>query len=326
MIGAQRWLWILVGALVPSAFLIGRLSSERPGIPVAVEQSVFRGAVLTSPFTEGQGAENGDPSLARAREVTATYVRDRQVDDSSLRVSVYARDLDHGAWIGINDRALYLPASLTKVPVLMRVLELAEDEPGLLDKEVVFPGSEAMVGDDTMRGAPDSLRMQTGGIYTVRDLLRRMIIYSDNYAFELLLGRGAGEGMSRMMFDLSAEQYLEDDKVYYDARTVATLLRSLYHSSLLSRRHSEYALRLLTESIFREGIRRHLPPDAVVASKFGFYAPAADGEGHHELHECGIVYRSRSPYVVCVMTSTDQGRPEDLQRIIGEISRILWTR
>ena len=68
MIGAQRWLWILVGALVPSAFLIGRLSSERPGIPVAVEQSVFRGAVLTSPFTEGQGAENGDPSLARARE------------------------------------------------------------------------------------------------------------------------------------------------------------------------------------------------------------------------------------------------------------------
>jgi hypothetical protein len=94
----------------------------------------------------------------------------------------------------------------------------------------------------------------------------------------------------------------------------------------LSRQHSEYALQLLTESVFREGIRRHLPPDAVVASKFGFHASVADGMRHHEFHECGIVYRSRSPYVVCVMTSTDEGRPEDLQRVIGEVSRILWTR
>lgn len=326
MIGAGRWQWALLGALVPTAFLIGRLSTVRSATPPVVERSEFRGAVLTSPYIEAAGTENADPSLARARQSMVDYVRERQLDDPTLRVSIYARDLNSGSWIGINDRALFLPSSLTKVAVLMRVLQLEEDTPGFLDSEVVFPGSEAMVGDDTMRGAPDSLRLQAGQAYTVRHLLQRMIVYSDNHAFELLVGQGGGEGISRMLYDLSAEQYLEDGRVYYDARTVAALFRSLYNSSLLSRRHSEYALQLLTESTFREGLRRHLPPEAVVASKFGFHTSMAEGVHHLELHDCGIVYRLRSPYVVCVMTRTERGDAEGQQRIVGDISRILWAR
>lgn len=326
MLGAGRWPWVLLGALIPAAFVIGRLTSRPVGPADSVERSVFRGAVLTSPYLEGSGAENADGSLVRARAAVAEYLAERQQADPTLRVSLYARDLDSGPWIGINDRALYLPSSLTKVAVLLRALQREEEESGFLDRQLAFPGPEVMVGDDTMRGAPDSLRLQTGHSYPVRDLLHRMIVYSDNYAFELLVNHGAGEGMSRLLYDLSAEQYLEDGRVYYDARTVATMLRSLYNSSVLSRRHSEYALELLTRSVFDQGLRRHLPPDATVASKFGFHASSDGGPPHHEFHECGITYRPRAPYVVCVMTATDEGSPEDLQGIVGDVSRILWAR
>lgn len=326
MPGRTSWPWVLVGALVVLAFMAGRRSTAPEPLPDATERSVFRGAVLTSPYLEAPGTENADASLARARVEIASFIDARRRGDPTLQVSVYARDLDNGPWIGIDERARYLPASLTKVVVLIHTLQREEDEPGLLDSELLFPGADRMIGDDTMLDAPDSLRLQAGARYTVRDLLRRMIAYSDNYAYQLLLESSGGQGIPKMLYDLNAEQSLENGRFYFDARTVATLLRSLYNSSYLSRRHSELALRLLTESRFRDGLRRSLPEEAVVASKYGFHTAETEGRLHHEFHECGIVYRPRSPYVVCVMTATDQGTPEALQDVVGEVSRILWAR
>ena len=181
-----------------------------------------------------------------------------------------------------------------------------------------------MLGDDTMEGAPDSLRLQAGESYPVRELLRRMVVYSDNFSYQLLLESGGSEGIPKMLYDLSAEQSVRDGRFYFDAHTVPVLLRSLYNSSFLSRRHSEMALRLLTESRFRDGIRKDLPPDALVAAKYGFHTSVMDGKPHYELHDCGIVYRPGSPYALCVMTATDRQRPEDLQDIVGEVSRLMW--
>jgi beta-lactamase class A len=326
MPGRTSWPWVLVGALLVLAFIAGRRSTTPEHLPDATERSVFRGAVLTSPYLEAPGKENADASLARARVDIASFIDARRRDDPTLRVSVYARDLDNGPWIGIDERARYLPASLTKVVVLIHTLQREEEEPGLLDSQILFPGADRMIGDDTMLDAPDSLRLRAGARYTVRDLLRRMIAYSDNHAYQLLLESSGGQGIPKMLYDLNAEQSLENGRFYFDARTVATLLRSLYNSSYLSRRHSELALRLLTESRFHDGLRRSLPAEAVVASKFGFHTAETEGRLHHELHECGIVYRPRSPYVVCVMTATDQGTPEALQEVVGEVSRILWVR
>jgi beta-lactamase class A len=315
----DRRMWVVVGLLAPVAFLGGRLSSERlDGRQApASERAVFRGASLTSPFLEPEAAENSAPGMVRARTSIVRYVETRKAGDPTLRVSVYARDLNGGSWIGIDDRELYTPSSLTKVVVLIRTLQREEDEPGTLDHEIAFPGAEAMLGDDTMEGAP-------GESYPVRELLRRMVVYSDNFSYQLLLESGGSEGIPKMLYDLSAEQSVRDGRFYFDAHTVPVLLRSLYNSSFLSRRHSEMALRLLTESRFRDGIRKDLPPDALVAAKYGFHTSVMDGKPHYELHDCGIVYRPGSPYALCVMTATDRQSPEDLQDIVGEVSRLMW--
>jgi beta-lactamase class A len=315
-----------MGLSLSAAFLAGRISSGHGAEEATVERGVFRSAVLTNPYLEPLGAENGDPSLSRARRVATEYILARQQVDPTLRVAVYVRDLDNGAWVGVNDRALFFPSSLTKVAVMIRTLLREEEEPGTLERELLFPGPESMVGEDTMREAPDSLRLHAGQRYSIAELLRRMIVYSDNYAFQLIVDDGGSEGVSKMLYDLSADQYVEDGRFYYDAHTVARLLRSLYDSSLLSRRHSEFALDLLTKARFGEGMRMTLPPDVTVASKFGFHASTVNGRRHHELHECGIVYRPRAPYVICVMTATDEGGPEELERVIGDISRNFWAQ
>jgi beta-lactamase class A len=326
MLESNHWRWVVMAIVAVAAFTSGRLLPTPVPEEPSLERSIFRGARLTSPYLEANGAENADPVLVRARRQAAEYITVSQQADPTLRVSVYVRDLDTGPWVGINDRMLYVPSSLTKVAVLMRTLEREEEEPRTLQRTLVFPGSEAMMAVNSLEGAPDSVQLQPGTHYTVQELLRRMIVYSDNYAFQLIVDDGGGQGISRMLYDLSAEQALVDDVFYFDARTVATMLRSLYNSSFLGRRHSEYALELLGESRFTDGLRSTLPPDARVASKFGYHTSRTESGRHHELHECGIVYRPGSPYVICVMTATDQGEPQDLERVLGDLSRIFGVR
>ncbi|MDA0312039.1 MAG: class A beta-lactamase-related serine hydrolase [Gemmatimonadetes bacterium] len=315
---------ILVGLVL---FFAGRISA-RPsaGAPAdAQEQGRYRGAVFTSPFLDGPGAENSDAALFKVRSRIDEYIHDEQAKDPSLAVSVYVRDLNRGSWIGIHDRERYLPSSLTKVAILVHTLAREEDAPGVLDAQVVFPGREAMPGDDSMGDAPDSLRLQAGQLYSRRDLLRRMIAYSDNHASQLLMQGVADASIADLLYELGAEQLTEGGQYFFDARTTASLLCALYHGSLLSRKHSEFALNLLTKSFYQQGLRRLLPEAVVVASKFGFHASLApDGTPHHELHECGIVYRSPDPYVICVMTRTYRGSPDGLDRMVGDISQFVW--
>ena len=326
MFGEGHWRWTSTGVLAVAAFATGRVSIQEASLPAVRERSVFRSAVLTSAYLEPEGSENSDALLLRARTAISDHIRERQAADTTLRVSVYARDLDNGPWIGINDRDLYIPSSLTKLVVLTRLLQLEELQPGLLDSEIRFPGSEMMRAEDTMAEAPDSLRLQADQSYSVRELARRMIVYSDNYAYQLVAQAGAGEGISRLLYDLSADQTLEDERLYYDAHTVATVLRALYHRSLISGPRSEFALDLLSKSRYSNGLRRYLPPEALVASKFGFYEDLGPTGYTRQFHECGIVYRPPAPYVVCVLTASDQATPVALQEIVAHVSRILWAR
>ncbi len=321
-----RWSWVLI-LVIPVAYAVGRLeSAPRTGSEPLSERGAYRDGRLTSPFLEPVGVEGDDPSLLRVRAAVAGYIAEVEDGDSTLRVSVYVRDLDGGAWIGIDERERFSPASLTKVAILVYTLHQAETAPGLLDTVVEFPGADAMLGDDSMGGAPDSLRMKAGEAYSRRELLRRMIEYSDNHASQLLMEGESGERISRMLYNLSAEQSYEDGEYYFDARTVASLLRVLYNSSFLSRPDSEFALELLSRSFMQDGLRRLLPEEVTVASKFGFHASVTSKGPHHEFHECGIIYRPGSPYVICVMTATDKGSPEGLDRIVGEVSRIVWAQ
>ena len=289
------------------------------------ERQMNRLSHLTSPFLECVGELNADAGLVRVRSTLVRLIRDAQAGDSTLRVSVYVRDLNNGPWIGIDQSAAeFAPASLWKVPLMMYVLSLAEADPALLDRELTFPGADQMQRENSMIGAPTSLHLRTGEKYTYRDLLMRMIAFSDNYAEELLLTGVGKSDVDRLLASINAEDTYMQGRPYVTARTYAALFRVLYNSTLFSRPTSEYALGLLTQSFLQGGVRKYLPDDVKVASKFGVHDYAVEGGRNVQFHECGIVYHPQSPYVLCVMTRSNQASVERLTELVATISRSIW--
>jgi hypothetical protein len=289
------------------------------------ERQTNRLSRLTSPFLECVGELNADAGLVRVRATLVRLIRAAQTADSTLRVAVYVRDLNNGPWIGIDQSAAeFEPASLWKVPLMMYVLSLAEADPALLERELTFPGPAQMRRENSMIGAPTSLHMRAGEKYTYRDLLVRMIAYSDNYAEELLLTGIGKSDVDKLLQSINAEDTYMQGRPFVTARTYASLFRVLYNSTLFSRPTSEYALGLLTQSFLRGGVRKYLPANVQVASKFGVRDFAAAGQRDVQFHECGIVYHSQSPYVLCVMTRSNRATVEQLTELVASISRSVW--
>jgi hypothetical protein len=83
---------------------------------------------------------------------------------------------------------------------------------------------------------------------------------------------------------------------------------------------SEKGLEMLSKIDFKDGIRKSLPATVTVADKFGeYYLINGLTETNHQLHDCGIVYHSKHPYILCIMTkgSTNEG----LEKVIQDLSK-----
>jgi len=90
----------------------------------------------------------------------------------------------------------------------------------------------------------------------------------------------------------------------------------LFNVSYLNRKYSEVALDLLSQSQYKDWIVKNIPKDIVVAHKFWerqIISP--DWKIIYQLHDCWIVYYSKYPYLICIMTkwlTTDFSRLEKM--------------
>lgn len=228
-------------------------------------------------------------------------------------VTVYFRDLQNGPIFGINEQEHFAPASLLKVPILIALLKYAEEHPQTL-KESIGLGEIIPVGQNEFD--PEKT-LEPRKIYTVEEVLRRMIVYSDNSSKELL--RNYLEGISpgiidQTFIDLGISLKNADGSQFILAKSYASLFRGLFNASYLNREMSQKALNLLSVTDFSDGIASGVPKDVVVAHKFGFLDIA---ENQRQLHDCGIVYEEHTPYLLCIMT-----RGKDAPTLISIISTI----
>lgn len=239
----------------------------------------------------------------------------RSSGDAS-HVSVYFRDLMNGPLFGINEKEPFTPASLLKVPVMLAVFKHAEDEPDFLQRQVRY--------DSPPDAAPDiaTTTLRTGSYYTVEDLLRSMIVNSDNGAVFLLRAMTGPDALEEVYTDLGIEipsVRTADEPI--SVREYGTFFRMLYNASYLSRAHSQKALELLAASDYAGGLVAGIPKGVRVAHKFG--ERSTPGDDKRQLHDCGIVYYPARPYILCVMT-----RGRDFPRmsaVIADISRAVYS-
>lgn len=229
--------------------------------------------------------------------------------------SVYVRLFKHGEWMGINEDITYQPGSLFKVPVLITYLRMSEKNSELLNKKYAF--AKVTQESKSLKQEFVKNKIQIGKSYSIKELLRYMIVHSDNDATMLLLNNLPMTEFEKTFTDLGMSKELTKNEARISPKNYASFWLVLYNGSYLNFDNSDYALGLLSETDFSDGIVKGVPPNIKVAHKFG----EKGDQTNHGFHETGIVYANNTPYLITVMTegSHQEKLPAALQKISAEV-------
>lgn len=245
------------------------------------------------------------------------YINDQKSNPNITNIndiSVYFRDLNNGPWIGINEKDAFSPASLLKLPIAITYLKLSESNPSILDKKIKFEVTKYDSYDQLLEPKE---KIITGNEYTVDELIKRMLIYSDNEALGLLKNNIDEKEIADAYKELGIALNKDD---LTTVRSYSSIYRMLYNSSYLNIDNSIKLLDLLTHVDFQDGLRKPIPDSIKIANKFG--ERGVRGNSNIQLHDCGIIYLPKHPYLLCIMTKGSD--IEKQKTIIQTISEIVY--
>lgn len=295
-------------APVVVAALACACSAGRPAATVQSEFPLLNPLLRLQPDLEFKELQ---PFTYKIRGLIETNKKAGRVVDAA----VYFRDLENGPLRGVNFEEEFTPASLLKVPLLMAALARMEKDPSFASQKVTF--------DIPYRGQSylSNRALFPGTEYTIEEVVRALIVHSDNDALSLLrvaVPQAEQDQVYRDFGLIIPDVRGIEDKI--SLRGYATFFRVLYNASFLSKEMSQKALGLLAESTFKDGLVAGVPPSVVVAHKYGerYYS----SENLRQLHDCGIVYHPKRHYNLCVMTrGKDFG---ELAGVIRDISALVY--
>ena len=268
---------------------------------------------LLSCTDNGLGSLQNDDAANLHDDLNALINRETKVGKVS-EVSIYFRQFNDGSWIDINGSTTFTPGSLLKVPVVMSVLNYAEDTPGFLDKKITFDTP----GIDNEQYYPPSKTIVHGEKYTIPQLAEAALEYSDNNAAYLLANSIDWNNLTDSFTSLGIQNPSPNADATMSVTKYASFFRILYNATYLNRTDSEYVLNLMSQSTFSQGLVAGVPKGVVVSHKFG----ERELDTTNQLHDCGIVYYPNNPYLLCVMTRGSSY--DDLAGTIADISKMVY--
>lgn len=322
----RKELFLIILVAMGSGIFISWIYNDSYKAP-AQTSSPITGAVrekdadnpLISPLLAYNTPESA--SLLPLKKSVKVVVDDAISSKKATAVSVYYRDLNTSRWFGINQDETYAPASLFKVPLLITFLKDAEENPKLLSTKI----TNDLTQDENEKETIKALKsIESGKIYTVEELLQYMIEYSDNNATALLFKHLDQNTLHEVFTDLDLPTPTSnEDSDFISVQNYSFLFRVLYNASYLSHSMSEKGLEMLSKIDFDDGLRKGMPDGTTIADKFGEYYLLQDGQiKEHQLHDCGIVYYPKHPYLLCVMTKGDS--LNNLKKILQDISHVTY--
>lgn len=222
------------------------------------------------------------------------------IKKNNFNISIYVENLRNGAFMGIDELKGYSPASLNKVMIAMLILKKIEDKKLSLT-DLVFINDSFRSNDygDLYRTPETKL--------SVKILLEKMLKESDNTAYftlHTLIDKSDVE-LFLNYFDYyneegsSINKNINSEKLLISPKTMYNIFSSLYLSTVLDQKDSEYILSLLSDSDFDIKKIALLPENTTVSQKFGV---GYEGETTRYFHSCGIMYVGKSRVFYCIMT------------------------
>jgi beta-lactamase class A len=243
------------------------------------------------------------------------FVEQQIQSGNVLEVSVYYHDLLDGPWFGINEDIKYNPASMMKVPVMIGWLKRAERDPSVLQQKLTFDEKAWPSIPQTIQ---PQMTLKNGTSYTIEELLRYMISFSDNRALLMLVNGLTDKEYSYILDTIDINNDPSDKHNFVTVHSYSGFFRILYNASFLNKEMSEKALQLLSLPDFTYGIIAGVPKGIIVASKFGeYYDNTSEVQ---QLHEFGIIYHPKGPYILGVLTrGNDIAKQASLIRSVSEM-------
>jgi beta-lactamase class A len=238
--------------------------------------------------------------------------------ESNARVSLAIHDLASGYQLLVQPDLAYHSAGIFKLGVMMEVFHQAAGGTFSLDELLPVINSFISIADQSIFSlSPEDdsetdLYQHIGESLPLRELTRRMIIYSSNLATNLLIEKVGAESVTRFMQELGTNDLVirrgpEDNQAYTlglnnsaTARSLMQVLVRVAKRSVVSPAASDEMIAILGQQQFNEGIPARLPEGVIVAHKTGW--------NDRLYHDAAIVYPPKhTPYVMAIMRS---GLPE----------------
>lgn len=236
---------------------------------------------------------------------------------NNYNASIYVENLRDGAFMGIDEKIGFFPASLNKLPVAILIMKKIEYG------ELSF---------DTMLEIKDSDRLNTSGtLYKIKDkkvplrlVMEKLLQESDNTALSVLL-HYANTNDLQLLLDyygidiVITNQSGRGRNNLVTPKSMSNLFRSLYFSTVLETKDSEYLLSLLKDTVFDIHKIANLPDNVIIIHKYG--------ENYHNdakyFHDCGIMYINESRILYCIMTAglNEKEAVETMGVTVNEIYR-----
>lgn len=294
---------------------------QKDKIPEGIKEVRQEGYKFINPLLECEFEQNHEikkhiPFENKLKQRINDEVLNQNPD---MNIAIYFRNLNNGPWIGINEDENFKPVSLLKVPIMIVWLKEIEEDSNLAKRTFIYEKSKGP--SDIYQYVPPEVRMEEGKAYSVEELLRRMIVDSDNEAMYILKKNIPSEKIIKVYKDLSVDYLVsEAENNFISVKEYASFFRILYNSAYLNRESSEKALEILSQVKFKEGLVEGIGNNIIVAHKFGEFDTLGKDNKNKQLHDCGIVYYSKYPYLLCVMTRG--GSYENLTSAIQNIAKI----
>jgi hypothetical protein len=217
------------------------------------------------------------------------------------QVSVYFEFLNTGANIAINQDIKVWPASFPKVPMAMAVLKKVED--GIWSTNQKFE----LLEQDKDKNYGTLFNSPTGSVFSLEDLLREILVYSDNTAYRIFLRNVNSKELDRVVAELGLNDLFTEEGLV-SSKEYSRLFRSLYVSSFLKRESSEKILTLLSHVDFKNFLAHGIPDGVIFSHKFGI------DRTKHAYLDSGIVYVPNRPYLITVAIQGN-GSPEEEEEV-----------
>jgi len=279
----------------------------------------FINPLLFYEIPNGVNLKEFDSLVRNVRGTIDNFVR----AGNERKTSFYFRDLNRGQWVGINENERYTPSSLLKVVVMIAYFKEAESRPSIFSNKILF--SEEIAGLIGSIPHDKGTELDIGQKYSVSDLIKKMIIQSDNGATYALLSEVNDKLLDQIYSDLELENPGDAGRTYtISPQDFVPFLRILYNATYLNREMSDRALALLSQTNFQDGIAAGIPRSIKIAHKYGeTVSGSEENVDFIELHDCGIVYYPDKPYLLCIMSRGE--KLEVLSSVMKDISETVYS-